>query len=109
MVIFIKKIIYLIILFLIILLRIFYLSYYKRDYYKEKLKQQTKHYTYGLSAPRGRILDINGNVIVDNNSVRVIVYEKNKNISHDKELSIAKKLSNYLKDNYNVTDDEIIS
>ena len=107
MVIFIKKYIILIIIFLIIILRIIYINLYKKEYYKEKLKKQTEIYTYGLSSPRGRILDINGNVLVDNSKVRVIVYEKNNNISKDKELSIAKKLSNYLYNEYNISDDEL--
>ena len=56
-------------------------------------------YTYGLSAPRGKILDINGKVLVDNVKKRVIVYEKNKNISKNKEFIIADILSKYLPDN----------
>ena len=107
MVINIKKYIYFLILFLLVSSRILYINLYKKDYYKNKLELQTKYYTYGLSAPRGRILDINGNIIVDNIKKRVIVYEKNKNISKAQELVVAKKLSKYLKDNYTISEDEL--
>lgn len=107
MVINIKKYIYFLILFLLVSSRILYINLYKKDYYKNKLELQTKYYTYGLSAPRGKILDINGNIIVDNIKKRVIVYEKNKNISKAQELVVAKKLSKYLKDNYTISEDEL--
>lgn len=93
-------------MFLIITLRIIYLNIYKKDFYKSLLDKKTNLYTYGLSAPRGRILDINGNVIVDNSKKRVIIYEKNKNISKEEEFVIAKKLSKYLSDNYKLSLDE---
>lgn len=96
----------LIILFILIIIRILYINIYKRDYYLKKLDKQTKYYTYGFSAPRGRILDINGNIIVDNIKSRVIVYHKNKHITKEKELMIANKLSKYLKSNYNLSDEE---
>lgn len=104
----IKKIITSLIVFLIITIRILYLNIYKGNVYKDKLDKQTKLYTYGLSAPRGKILDINGNVIVDNTKKRVIIYEKNKNISKDKEFIIAELLSVYLKGNITLSDDEKI-
>ena len=85
-----------------------YLNIYKGNIYKEKLEKQTKQYTYGLSSPRGKILDINGNVIVDNVKKRVIVYEKNKNISKNKEFVIADILSKYLSDNINLSEKEKI-
>lgn len=95
-------------IFLLIILRILYLNLYKGNVYKEKLEKQTKMYTYGLSAPRGKILDINGKVLVDNVKKRVIVYEKNKNISKNKEFIIADILSKYLPDNIKLSDKEKI-
>ena len=97
-----------IIVFIFLLFRIYYLNVYKGDMYKDKLVKQTNLYTYGLSAPRGKILDINGKVIVDNIKKRVIVYEKNKNISKEKEFTIANILSKYLSDDISVTDEEKI-
>lgn len=93
---------------MIIIIRILYLNIYKKDVYRKKLEEKTKIYTYGLSAPRGKILDINGNVLVDNIKRRVIVYEKNKNISKEKEFIIASILSKYLKGNIKLTNNEKI-
>lgn len=103
-----KKIIISVIFFFIILFRIFYINIYKGNIYKEKLEKQTKIYTYGLSAPRGKILDINGNILVDNKKRRVIIYEKNKNISKEKEFTIANILSKYLDENYKLKENEKI-
>ena len=76
--------------------------------YKNILDKRMNIYTYGLSAPRGKILDINGNVIVDNIKKRVVVYEKNKNISKNDEFMIADILSKYLHDDINLTENEKI-
>lgn len=103
----IKKL-FIIIIFLIIILRILYINIYKSNYYKKLFDQKNNIYTYGLSAPRGRILDINGNVIVDNSKKRVIIYEKNENISNEEEFVIANKLSKYLNNNFSVSDEEKI-
>lgn len=107
MVISIKKILIFLIIFLTISLRILYLNIYKKDLYKLKLEKQTNYYTYSLSAPRGRILDVNNNVIVDNTKLRCIIYEKNNNISKEKEFIIAKSLAKYLS-NYKLSDEEKI-
>lgn len=105
----IKKNIILISIFTIIiyLLRIYDLSIVKNNYYNKLLLKQTSYYTYGLSAPRGRILDRNGNILVDNKKVRVITYQKNKHISSRDEINIAKKLSKYLDNEYVISNDEI--
>ena len=85
MVILIKKYIHiLLIVFLIIVIRLFDLKVYKSSYYKKELEISTKKYVYGLSAPRGRILDINGKVIVDNIKERVLVYRKDLDITSRK-------------------------
>jgi penicillin-binding protein A len=46
----------------------------------------------GLTAPRGRILDVNGIVLVDNIGIKSLIYNK-LNISNNEELNIIKKLS----------------
>ena len=95
MVIIIKKYIIFFIIFFLILVRIFYINFYKKTYYKNKLDLINVKYVYSLSEERGRILDINGNVLVDNEKKRVIVYNKSSSISVNQELSIARKLSKY--------------
>ena len=74
MVIYIKNNKLLFIRFLIITSRILYLCLYKKDAYSKLLDEKTKYYTYGLSSPRGRILDINGNVLVDTHKVFEMTY-----------------------------------
>lgn len=82
-------------LFFVIVIRIFYIAYTKHDYYNKLLKNKTDIKVLGLSAPRGRILDINGNVLVDNTSVNTIVYNK-KNLSISEEIDLAYKLAECL-------------
>ena len=45
---------------------------------EEKLEEKTNIYVNGISAPRGRILDTNGKVLVDNIGVKTIYYNKIK-------------------------------
>lgn len=66
------------------------------SYYVKKLKEKTNIYVDGGSAPRGRILDVNGKVLVDNIGVKTIFYNKIKGISVNQELEIAKRLANIL-------------
>ena len=62
-----NKIIY---LFIIVVL----ISVFKIYSYNMNNKYETEEeYVYGLTAPRGRILDVNGNILVDNKQVKVIV------------------------------------
>ena len=89
-----KKILYilLIVIYLVSISRISYLMFYKNDYYEDILKQKNNKIIYGNSAPRGRILDKFGNIIVDNVGIKTIIYNKIKNIKLEDEIDIAKKL-----------------
>lgn len=71
-----KKIyrIILILLISIMSIRFVYLYFYKHDYYYEEYLKKTNKIMYGLNAPRGRILDRNGKILVDNKGVNTIVY-----------------------------------
>ena len=77
-----KKILYgvLIEIFIILGAKIFFIKS-NAIYYKEKLEERTLVYINGNSAPRGRILDTNGKVLVDNIGVKTIYYNKVKDIS----------------------------
>ena len=87
-------------------MRIIYLNYHLKSYYKNKLNKINNKYTYSLSAPRGRILDVNGKVLVDNIKKRVIIYNKLDNTDFNNEIVISRKLSKYLPDNYILTNQE---
>jgi len=67
-----------------------------KEYYTKLLNEKTNIYVYGISAPRGRILDCNGKVLVDNIGIKTIYYNKIKGITKTKELEIAALLANIL-------------
>ena len=82
-------------IFLSVLLNI---NFNHHDEYAQALKIKTESIVSGSSAPRGRILDRNGKVLVDNVGVLNIVYHKKPNIKVEEELEIAKSLVDYVKD-----------
>ena len=67
-----------------------------KSFYEEKLEEKTNIYVNGISAPRGRILDTNGKVLVDNIGVKTIYYNKIKGIKISDELDIANSLEEIL-------------
>ena len=70
------------------------------SYYEKVLEEKTNIYIEGASSPRGRILDTNGKVLVDNIGVKTIYYNKIKGITTEKELDIASKLATILNIEY---------
>ncbi len=88
-----KKYLLILIIFIIFLLRIGYLNFYLGESYTYKLLEKTNNYVYGESAPRGRILDTNGKVLVDNLGIKTVFYTKLKGIDTKKELEIATNLA----------------
>lgn len=80
---------------LLIISRLSFLCIYKKDYYTETLFKNNNQILEGMTAPRGRILDINGNILVDNVGVKSIIYNK-LNISLTKEIEISKILADVL-------------
>ena len=82
-------------LFGILTIRLFFI-YSKSNYYENILEKKTVIYVNGSSAPRGRILDTNGKVLVDNVGVKTIYYNKLKEIDKNEEIEISYKLANIL-------------
>ena len=80
------------ILIIILFVKLFYVQIIKRNYYKDKLKEVTDLKIEGSTAPRGRIYDRNGKLIVDNKPIKVIYYEKGENNTKT-EIELAYKLS----------------
>ena len=68
------------------------LVYKEHDYYIDKYEKINNIYVLGNSAPRGRILDIKGRVLVDNKGINTIVYHKPNNITLQEEIDVAKNL-----------------
>ena len=79
--------------------------FYKRNHYQQLLSEKNNKIIYGSSAPRGRILDANGKIIVDNLGVKTILYNKLNNISVSDEIDIAKKLANLIDIDYGTNDE----
>lgn len=79
---------FLLFVFTIALLKLFFLTIIDNQEYKDKLLQKTNITVLGYSAPRGRILDIHGNVLVDNKGVNTIIYSK-YNTTVEEEIEIA--------------------
>ena len=100
-----KKYILIIIIFTLFLGRVFYLNINDHDKYVNLLKQKTSNYVTGGSAPRGRIIDRNGKVLVDNKGIKTVFYTKLKDIKTKDELDIAKTLASIL--NVEINDDSL--
>lgn len=80
-------------IFSIFIIRVYNLAYKEKEYYLNQARNINEVYVTGSSAPRGRILDINGNVLVDNIGVNTVFYHKPSNITLKEELNIAEALA----------------
>ena len=88
------------ILMFTLLCGLFYVQIIKHEYYHEKLINLTTNIIYGESAPRGRIYDTFGRIIVDNKTVNVIEYRKLDGIGYMEEIELAYKLADILDIDY---------
>lgn len=85
---------------LLLLIKLFYIQILKNKFYKAKLEDLTVNIVESSSTPRGRIYDRNGNIIVDNLSVKTIYYKKPSKISSKKEVEMAYKLADLIDVDY---------
>ena len=100
-----------------LLVGLFYIQIVKNTYYVERVESLTNNIISGNSAPRGRIYDRNGNILVDNEAIKVISYKRPSGVTTEEEIKMSyilaemieveyKKLSTYhlknfwLKNNY---------
>ena len=93
-----KKISYIIItlLYSIILVKIIDIRFINVNKYNDEYTLKSNNIISGKTPLRGRILDRNNNVLVDNISIYNINYRKIKNVSMEEEYEIAKKLTYFL-------------
>lgn len=95
-----NKIVYIFIIVLIIsLIRIYNIQYSNSYVIKDS-------YIYGLTAPRGRILDINGNILVDNKSVKTLIFN-GYNLSNNDIVESVKSISNIINIDYNISENNL--
>lgn len=71
------------------------MNYKQGEYYAVLLKEKTENIVLGSSTPRGRILDRNGKVLVDNEGVLNISFHKPVDMSLDEIIELAKMLSEF--------------
>lgn len=91
-------------IFAIIVLRLGYLQIAQGSHYKQLIKSD-ENITVNESVPRGRIVDRNGKVLVDNASKMAITYTRGRKTSQKEMLDTAKKLSSLIKiDTDKITD-----
>lgn len=85
-----------IIFFVVVFIKLYQVMIIDNHNYKIKLKELSYDTVEGASSPRGRILDRNHKVIVDNTATKTIYYKKNKKITTKEEINLAYEVSKHL-------------
>ena len=96
---------FIIMIFFFLLSSFFYVMIISNNKYKSKLEEISYKEVLGSSSPRGRILDRNGKVIVDNQMINVIVYKEDKKTSYEEMIDLAYTVSKHLKLDYHKVSD----
>ncbi len=73
--------------------------------YSDNLNKINNKFVYGDSTPRGRILDRNGKVIVDNKARKIITFDKTRNIKTKDMIRLSKIVSKHLDLDYKKLND----
>ena len=81
-------------------LNLFFIQFIKHDFYVNKVEQLNRNVIFSNSTPRGRIYDRNGKIIVDNESVKVIYYEKPNGVTTKEEIEVAYKVADMIEIDY---------
>ncbi|UXR72954.1 penicillin-binding protein 2 [Staphylococcus sp. IVB6238] len=90
--------------FVAIVLRLGYLQIAQGSHYNQMIRE-SENVTVNESVPRGRILDRNGHIIVDNASKKAITYTRGKKTDQQEILGTAKKLAKLIEmDTDKITD-----
>ena len=92
-------------LYFVLIFNITKVMLFENNDYKIALNDLTYTEVSGTSTPRGRILDRNYNVIVDNKSLKTIVYKKTKGVSNKNMIDLAWKITPHIDLDYNKLND----
>lgn len=80
----------------IMFVNLFYIQVIEGKEYKKQLVELTQNIVEGSTAPRGRIYDRNHKLIVDNEVVKTILYEKQTGVTTSEEIENAYILSDLI-------------
>lgn len=93
---------------IILIIGLFKVQLVNKKEYDSLLKNLKKNIIEGSTAPRGRIYDRNGKILVDNEPVKIIYYKKINNISVTREIELAYKIANLIEIDFkNLTDNSL--
>ncbi|PEJ56942.1 penicillin-binding protein [Bacillus sp. AFS017336] len=84
------------VLFSFLILKLGVVQIVKGEDYKSEL-ERTENMTVDQAVPRGKILDRNGKVVVDNKPLRTITYTRKKGTTSGELLQMATKLKTFIK------------
>ena len=98
---FIAFLIVILLFFGIVLFKLTSVMIVEKNEHVDKLDHLTNKIIEGGSSPRGRIYDRNYNIIVDNKSLKTIIYKKDKNVSNKDMIDLAYEVSKIISLDYN--------
>ena len=93
-------IIVIILIMIVLSVNLFILQVVKHEFYVKKVLQLSQNLVTSTSTPRGRIYDRNGEIIVDNEAVKVIYYKKPSGVTTSDEIEIAYKVADMISIDY---------
>ena len=94
--------------FVLLSVKFFQVMIMDNEKYNKLLNELTYDKVYGESTPRGRILDRNYNVIVDNKAVNNIIYKRSKGTTYKDMIELATKAYSHLNLDYHRINDRMI-
>ena len=89
----------------ILMCGLFFVQVVENEHYQTELKTLTQKTVDGPTAPRGRMYDRNGKLIVDNVADKVIYYQKPSDITIKEEVKIAYRLADMIEVDYSKLQD----
>lgn len=98
---FVSFLVVMIFLFVILVVRMTQVMIYEKKVHTNELKALTYNTVLGSSSPRGRIYDRNYNILVDNKSLKMITYQKQKGVTNQEMIELAKKIAPHISLDYN--------
>ena len=98
---FVSFLVVMLILFIVLIVRMTQVMIYEKKVHTNELKALTYSTVSGTSSPRGRIYDRNYNILVDNKSLKMITYQKQKGVTNKEMIELASKIAPHILLDYN--------